>query len=197
MGIIVMTFRPVLQYSFNSLTNSLKPCLEPIINLSYNKLQLFLHSFIPDLKATAGKILVTAGTIHYSVFSIHQTPNTTHYTLHLIPEGHSRRDISDRRQGHTVVLPLQLQGGRAHVPVVPAVASCTNSSIKTSLLRRLQVQTLPDEAPPMGKIHQFSKNAVTFDPIMPFKILNLPKICKVFYFMTQSTILNDVGLAAP
>ena len=29
--------------------------------------------------------------------------------------------------------------------------------IKTSLLRRLQEQTLPDEAPPMGKIHHSAK----------------------------------------
>ena len=36
--------------------------------------------------------------------------------------------------------------------------------IKTSLLRRLQAQTLP-EAPPVGKIHQFSKIAVTVEPI--------------------------------
>ena len=28
---------------------------------------------------------------------------------------------------------------------------------KTSLLRRLQEQTLPDEAPPMGKIHHSAK----------------------------------------
>ena len=37
---------------------------------------------------------------------------------------------------------------------------------KTSLLRRLQEQTLPDEAPPMGKIYPFSKIAVTFEPVM-------------------------------
>ena len=34
-----------------------------------------------------------------------------------------------------------------------------------SLLRRLQEQTLPDEAPPEGKIYQFSKIAVTFEQI--------------------------------
>ena len=35
-----------------------------------------------------------------------------------------------------------------------------------SLLRRLQVQTLPNEAPPMGKIHPLRKIAVTFKPGM-------------------------------
>ena len=40
--------------------------------------------------------------------------------------------------------------------------------VKTSLLRRLQEQTLPDEAPPMGKIHPFSKIAVTLEPFMRF-----------------------------
>ena len=44
----------------------------------------------------------------------------------------------------------------------------SNSNIKTSLLRRLQAQTLPDEAPPKGKIHPFSKMAVTFEPLMGF-----------------------------
>ena len=39
---------------------------------------------------------------------------------------------------------------------------------KTSLLRRLQEQTLPDDAQPMGKIHPFSKIAVTFEPVMRF-----------------------------
>ena len=29
----------------------------------------------------------------------------------------------------------------------------------------LQAQTLPDEAPPVGKIYPFSKIAVTFEPI--------------------------------
>ena len=39
---------------------------------------------------------------------------------------------------------------------------------KTSLLRRLQTQTLPNEAPSIGKTHPFSKIAVTFEPVMPF-----------------------------
>ena len=38
---------------------------------------------------------------------------------------------------------------------------------KTSLLYRLQTQTLPDEAPPMGKIQPFSKIPITFEPVMP------------------------------
>ena len=43
---------------------------------------------------------------------------------------------------------------------------CNPYLIKTSLLRRLQTQTLSDEAPPVGKIHPFSKMAVTFEPLM-------------------------------
>ena len=43
--------------------------------------------------------------------------------------------------------------------------------VKTSLLCRLQAQTLPDEAPPLGKIHRFSKMAVTFKPLMGFDAL--------------------------
>ena len=34
--------------------------------------------------------------------------------------------------------------------------------------RRLQVQTLSDATPPIGKIHQFSIIAVTFEPMMQF-----------------------------
>ena len=40
--------------------------------------------------------------------------------------------------------------------------------LKTSLLRRLQAQTLPDATPRVGKIHPFSKIAVTFEPIKKF-----------------------------
>ena len=47
---------------------------------------------------------------------------------------------------------------------------------KTSLLRRLQAQTLPDAALPIGKVHQFSKIAVTLEPVMQFT--------NIVYFMT-------------
>ena len=40
--------------------------------------------------------------------------------------------------------------------------------LQTSLLRRLQAQTLPKEAPPIGKIHPFSEMAVTFEPLLGF-----------------------------
>ena len=33
-------------------------------------------------------------------------------------------------------------------------------------LDRLQTQTLPDATPPKGKIHQFSKIAVTLEPVL-------------------------------
>ena len=40
--------------------------------------------------------------------------------------------------------------------------------IETSLLRRLQAHTLPDATPPIGKIHPFSKMALTLEPLMGF-----------------------------
>ena len=40
--------------------------------------------------------------------------------------------------------------------------------ITTNLLHRLQAQTLPDATPPIGKIHPFSKMAITFEPLMHF-----------------------------
>ena len=43
-----------------------------------------------------------------------------------------------------------------------------NDTSDTSLLRRLQAQTLPHEAPPIGKIHPFTKIALTFEPVMQF-----------------------------
>jgi hypothetical protein len=40
--------------------------------------------------------------------------------------------------------------------------------IKTSLLHRLQVQTLPDAASPIGKVHPFSRIAITLEHVMQF-----------------------------
>ena len=40
--------------------------------------------------------------------------------------------------------------------------------LKNKPTARLQVQTLPDEAPPVGKIYLFSKITVTFEPIQRF-----------------------------
>ena len=56
----------------------------------------------------------------------------------------------------------------------PTSSSCrtapaTTGLVKiTSLLRRLQAQTLPDAAPPIGKIHPFSKMAATCEAMMRF-----------------------------
>jgi hypothetical protein len=43
---------------------------------------------------------------------------------------------------------------------------------ETSLLRRLQAQTLQDTTPPVGKIHPFGKIPITFEALilMPFWI---------------------------
>ena len=46
--------------------------------------------------------------------------------------------------------------------------STFSAHVKTSLLRRLQGRPFPAEAPPIGKIHPFSKMAVTFEPLMGF-----------------------------
>ena len=40
--------------------------------------------------------------------------------------------------------------------------------LKTSLLRRLQAQSLSDATPPIGIINQFRKIAVTFEPSIKF-----------------------------
>ena len=73
--------------------------------------------------------------------------------------------------------------------------------IKTSLLRRLQAQTLPDATPPLGKIPQFTKIAVTFDLMKQFRCPLRFRISKknlnIVYFMTESTIFNHWGVASP
>ena len=55
-------------------------------------------------------------------------------------------------------------------------------------------QTLPNEAPPVGKIHPFSSNFWDNTAIlMPFRIWkNVNTVC----FMTGSTIFNHLGLTA-
>ena len=41
--------------------------------------------------------------------------------------------------------------------------------VKTSPLRRLHAQTLPDATPPLGKIEPFTKITVTFEPMKQFR----------------------------
>ena len=43
-----------------------------------------------------------------------------------------------------------------------------NYKKKTSLLHRLQAQTLPDAPPPIGQIDSFSKMVITFEPLKGF-----------------------------
>ena len=63
------------------------------------------------------------------------------------------------------------------------------------------MQTLPDATPPVGKIHQFSKIAVTLEPIQRLGALQdlecLKKGQYSFFFMNGSTILNRLGVTAP
>ena len=47
-------------------------------------------------------------------------------------------------------------------------ATISLQAVETSLLRMLQAQTLPGATSPIGKIHPFSKFAITFEPIMQF-----------------------------
>ena len=44
----------------------------------------------------------------------------------------------------------------------------TNHDVYTSLLHKLQAQTLPDAAPPKGKTNPFCKIVVTSEPVMLF-----------------------------
>ena len=63
-------------------------------------------------------------------------------------------------------------------------------------------QTFPDATAPIGKVHPFSKIAITFELIHQFRCpsrFRIPKKKKVniVCFMTESTIFNPLGLTAP
>ena len=51
---------------------------------------------------------------------------------------------------------------------ITAISIAMRGCSKTRLLRWLQAQTLTDATPPKGKIHPFSKIAVTLEPVMRF-----------------------------
>ena len=59
-----------------------------------------------------------------------------------------------------------------------------SSYLKTSMLRRLQAQTLLDATPPIliGKIHHISKMAVTFEPLM-IKFFSYLNILSLGFFL--------------
>ena len=48
-------------------------------------------------------------------------------------------------------------------------AQCSTNHHQTSLLRRVQAQTLPDATPPIGQMHPFSKMTITFKPLIGFR----------------------------
>ena len=45
---------------------------------------------------------------------------------------------------------------------------CDPIIVRTSLLGRLQAQTLPDATPPIGQVYPSSKMAGTFEPMIGF-----------------------------
>ena len=64
----------------------------------------------------------------------------------------------------------------------------------TSLLCRLQAQTLPNATQQIVKINHFSKVAVTNNVILiSFKILNALNLCNRVFSMTGSTISDPLG----
>ena len=66
-----------------------------------------------------------------------------------------------------------------------------------SLLRRLHAQTLPNATRPIGKIHPFSKMAVTFEPLMGFGCpLGFRMFYDIVYFITERAISHRLGVAA-
>ena len=81
--------------------------------------------------------------------------NVTQIGMSLKLECHTNWNVTQIRIGGGALWAIL---GSHHMP----------TSCLTSLLRRLQTQTLPDVAAPIGQIHRFSKMAVTFEPLMVF-----------------------------
>ena len=52
------------------------------------------------------------------------------------------------------------------MPNIIILVEIVHKVLKTSLLRRLQAQTLPNATTPIGKIFLFTKMDVTFEPVM-------------------------------
>ena len=59
-------------------------------------------------------------------------------------------------------------------------------NVETSLLRRLQAQTISDATQTLGKIPPFTKIAVTFDPMKQFRCPLRFRIPPIVYFMTSA-----------
>ena len=63
---------------------------------------------------------------------------------------------------------------------------------KTSLLHRLQVQTLPNATPQIGKIHQINKIAVTFYQLNKFYAL-----CQWLYLLWDGSSKCNCAVKTP
>ena len=82
----------------------------------------------------------------------------------------------------------QAQPKMCHSPEV-------GDGLKTSRLRRLQVQALPNTTPPLGKINLFTKIAITFDPMKRFRRPWLhPGRPKTLYFSSCTHIFRHFQL---
>ena len=77
-------------------------------------------------------------------------------------------------------------------------APVTPCLIKTSLLRRLQAQTLPDTTRPTGKLRFIQQNRRkfwTYNAIeLSFTIKNVLNLCDIAHFMTGRNISNHLGM---
>ena len=62
-------------------------------------------------------------------------------------------------------------------------------------MRRLQTQTLPDEAPPPGKTPPVHQNRHNFWPneLDALQDLDFPKKIGTLFFMTEGTIFKPLG----
>ena len=127
----------------------------------------FIHSFIHPL------VKISLWRRHTQTVNNGDSSLKTNYVYILSEilnlEGHQNRWIGSKVT--TILLSeLILPTGGAKSG---RVCACSMRSRLVSFLKKktqLQAQTLPDEAPPMGKINPFSKIAITFEPVMQFAI---------------------------
>ena len=98
---------------------------------------------------------------------------------------------------------LDLVDVRSRVDVgIPRLALWTDNVRRSAAKRKKKpaAQTLPDVAPPVGKIHPFSKLAVTFGPIQRLGCPSRFRISEndqYSLFLTGNTISNRLAVTAP
>ena len=128
-------------------------------------------------KFTSNSLLFTKLNTYYLPHTTDNLPPSSYHLPLTDINSTPLSDLSHQRTERAVQRIVKFRDG----------AFCSLSDAReTSLLRRLQAQTLPDAAPPISKTQPFSKMAVTFEPIMQCWCPSIFRISN--NFLTQSIL---------